>query len=86
MTHKDSVERCMMIRGARVVTPGRDLGVANVRVEGGRIAAVGADARPAAGDEVIDADGLTLLPGFVDIHSTAAADATSAMRPTWRLT
>ncbi len=69
MTHKDSVERCMMIRGARVVTPGRDLGVANVRVEGGRIAAVGADVRPAAGDEVIDAGGLTLLPGFVDIHS-----------------
>ena len=55
--------------GARVVTPGRDLGVANVRVDGGRIVAVGADARPAAGDEVVEADGLTLLPGFVDIHS-----------------
>ena len=59
----------MVIRGARVVTPGRDLGVANVRVEGGRIVAVGADVRPAAGDEIVEADGLTLLPGFVDIHS-----------------
>ena len=58
-----------VIAGARVVTPGRDLGVANVRVDGGRIAAVGADVRPAAGDEAVDADGLTLLPGFVDIHS-----------------
>ena len=58
-----------VIAGARVVTPGRDLGVANVRVDGGRIAAVGADVRPAAGDEAVDAHGLTLLPGFVDIHS-----------------
>ena len=58
-----------VIRGARVVTPGRDLGVAGVRVEGGRIAAVGPEVRPTAGDEVVEADGLTLLPGFVDIHS-----------------
>ena len=31
----------MLICGARVVTPGRDLGVADVRIEAGRIAAVG---------------------------------------------
>ena len=30
----------MLIRGARVVTPGRDLGVAGVRIDGGRIVAV----------------------------------------------
>ncbi len=60
---------CIAVTGARVVTPGKDLGVANVRIEAGRIAAVGADVRPAAGDRVVDADGLTLLPGFVDIHS-----------------
>ena len=46
-----------------------DLGVACVRIEGDRIVAAGADVRPAAGDEVVEADGLTLLPGFVDIHS-----------------
>ena len=57
------------IEGARVVTPGKDLGVACVRIEGDRIVAAGADVRPAAGDEVVEADGLTLLPGFVDIHS-----------------
>ena len=57
------------IHGARVVTPGKDLGVACVRIEGDRIVAAGADVRPAAGDEVVEADGLTLLPGFVDIHS-----------------
>ena len=59
----------LYIEGARVVSPGRDFGVAGVHVEDGRVVAVGAEARPAAGDRVIAADGLTLLPGFVDIHS-----------------
>lgn len=56
-----------LIRGARAVTPGRDLGVTPVRIEDGRIAAVGGGA--GAGGEVVDAVGLTLLPGFIDIHS-----------------
>ena len=63
------MEGSLAIVGARVVTPGRDLGVASVRIENGRIASVGPDVRPAAGDSVIEADGLTLMPGFVDIHS-----------------
>jgi len=72
----------MIIRNARVVTPGRDLGVTDVVVEDGRIASVG----PALGDTVaesIDASGFMLLPGFVDIHShgrggTDFCDATDA--------
>ena len=59
----------LTVLGAHVVTPGRDLGVVGVRAEKGKIVAVGPDVRPTAGDEVIDAGGLTLLPGFVDIHS-----------------
>ena len=59
----------LFISGAHVVSPGCDLGVANVRVADGHIVAVGSDARPASGDRIIAADGLTLLPGFVDIHS-----------------
>ena len=59
----------LFISGAHVVSPGRDLGVANVRVADEHIVAVGPEARPAAGDRTIAADGLTLLPGFVDIHS-----------------
>ena len=61
--------RDLFIIGARVITPGRDLGVVPVRVECGRIAAVGADAVRREGDRVVEADGLTLVPGFVDIHS-----------------
>ena len=57
----------LAIRGARVVTPGRDLGVTDVVVDGERIAAVGGGA--ATGGETVDATGLTLLPGFIDIHS-----------------
>ena len=57
----------MIICGAHAYTPGTDLGVVDVAVAGGRIASVGSGAAPDA--DVIDAAGLTLLPGFVDIHS-----------------
>jgi len=43
---------------------------ASVRVAGGRIDAVG-DLRPASGDEIFDARGLVLAPGFIDTHSHA---------------
>lgn len=59
----------LFITGARVVTPRRDLGVVDVRVEDGRIAAVASNIRVHDCDVRIDAAGLTLLPGFVDIHS-----------------
>ena len=62
-------ETGLVVSGARVVSPGRDWGVVPVRIEKGRIAATGAEAQSVADDRVIDADGLTLLPGFVDIHS-----------------
>ena len=59
----------LLISGARVVTPGRDLGVVDVRVEDGRIASVGSNLHRSCSDQVIEASGLILLPGFVDIHS-----------------
>ena len=61
----------IVIHGAHVISPGRDLGVVDVRVgDDGRIDAVGGPAAaPRPGDEIVAADGLTLLPGFVDIHS-----------------
>ena len=57
----------LLIRGARVITPGRDLGVTDVFVDDGRIAAVGGPTP--APCETIDAAGLIALPGFIDIHS-----------------
>jgi len=45
----------------------------NVRVVGERIAAIG-DFEPSAQDTVIDAGGLVLAPGFVDVHSHHDSD------------
>jgi N-acyl-D-amino-acid deacylase len=45
--------------------PSRDV---NVRVVGDRIATVG-NFEPSAEDTLVDADGLVLAPGFIDIHS-----------------
>jgi N-acyl-D-amino-acid deacylase len=53
---------------------------AAVRVNGGRIAAVGA-LTPSGGEQVVDAGGLTLAPGFIDTHShhdRGLRDATGA--------
>ena len=57
-----------IILNAHAVTPGKDLGVTSVLIVGKRIVGVGS-MRPMADDDVIDAAGLILMPGFVDIHS-----------------
>ncbi|HUQ84077.1 MAG TPA: D-aminoacylase [Gemmatimonadaceae bacterium] len=51
-------------------SPGRRV---SVRVTGDRISAVG-ELTPAAGDQVVDAKGLVLAPGFIDTHSHADDD------------
>jgi N-acyl-D-amino-acid deacylase len=65
----------LVIRGGTVVDgTGAPPRVADVAIDGGRIAAVGA-----AGDgarETIDARGLLVTPGFVDIHTHYDAQAT----------
>jgi N-acyl-D-amino-acid deacylase len=45
-----------------------------LRVTNGRISAVGATLEPAAGEQVIDAKGQALSPGFIDTHSHADGD------------
>ncbi len=58
-----------VIVNARVIDgsggPSRNV---SVRIEDDRIAAVG-DFEPSTADTVVDADGLVLAPGFIDVHS-----------------
>ena len=60
----------ILIRGARVVDPasGTDA-VAHVSVEDGRVSGVGDDATAPKGATVLEADGLILAPGLVDLHT-----------------
>lgn len=58
----------LVIRGGTVVDgTGTSPFVADIAVQGGRIAEVGSV--PGAGREEIDAAGLTVTPGFVDVHT-----------------
>ena len=57
----------LLIRGGRVIDASRDLDrIADVSVREGRIAAIGADLGQA--DEVLDAAGCIVCPGFIDTH------------------
>jgi dihydroorotase len=59
----------IVIRGGRVIDPANGVdGRADILIEDGRIAAVGAGVLSEAGREV-DASGLIVAPGFVDLHT-----------------
>jgi N-acyl-D-aspartate/D-glutamate deacylase len=58
----------LLIRGATVVDGlGRDPRRADVAISNSRIAAIGEIGSRA--DEVVDAGGLALMPGIIDIHT-----------------
>ncbi len=60
----------ILIRGGLVVDPSQDLEErADVLIENGRIVKVEPSISPTANCEVIDADGLVVSPGFVDLHA-----------------
>lgn len=63
----------LLIRNARLVLgDGKSPAFAgSLRVEGEHIAEVGAVLVPRVGEELIEADGRVLLPGFVDAHTHA---------------
>lgn len=58
----------IFIKGGRVVDPGRMVGVADVLIENGKIAALGENLSAPAGSRVISANGKLVMPGFVDVH------------------
>ena len=74
---KSSPEKeTLLLRGARVLSGGEDLGRTGVLVSGGRIVAMGTEAAKKARGircERLKLDGYTLTPGFVDLHTHGAA-------------
>lgn len=63
-------ERSTFIRGARIFDgTGAPAKVGNVLMSGDRIVAVGPAARAPKGSRVVDARGLTLIPGLHDLHT-----------------
>jgi imidazolonepropionase-like amidohydrolase len=60
----------MLIRGARVFDgTGAPARIADVAIRGDRIVAVAPRLRPARGARLVDARGLTLIPGLHDLHT-----------------
>jgi dihydroorotase len=58
----------LLIRGGRVIDPGRVDGPADVLVKAGKIAEIGSHLKAPAGTQVLEASGKLVLPGFVDLH------------------
>ncbi len=58
----------LLIRAGRVIDPAQNLdAIADILIGDGRIAQIGKIARSAAG-ETLDARGLVVAPGFIDLH------------------
>ena len=63
----ENVPKELVMRHAHVLDPGSGLdGIMDVRLSSGRISEVGEGLR---GSHELDADGLHLFPGFVDVHA-----------------
>ena len=58
----------LLIKGGRVIDPGQRVDAArDVLIEDGQVVSVGAKLS-ARGAQVIDAGGLVVCPGFIDLH------------------
>jgi len=58
----------ILIKGGKVVDPGRFVGVGDVLIDQGKVSAVGPNLQAPAGSTMIEAKDRLVLPGFVDLH------------------
>jgi dihydroorotase len=58
----------ILIKGGRVIDPGRFVGAADVFIDNGKITVVGPNLSAPAGSRTLQADGKLVMPGFVDVH------------------
>ncbi|MBS0150609.1 MAG: dihydroorotase [Nitrospira sp.] len=58
----------ILIKGGRVIDPGRFVGIADVLIDDGKITAVAPRLAAPIGSRTIQAEGKLVLPGFVDLH------------------
>lgn len=58
----------ILIKGGKVVDPGRFVGVGDVLIDQGKVSAVGPNLQAPAGSTTIEAKDRLVLPGFVDLH------------------
>jgi dihydroorotase len=69
LTIRAGAPATLLIRGARVLDPATGLdGITDLLVRDGRIAAIGDGITASDEAEIVEADGLTLLPAFLDPH------------------
>ncbi len=68
MTTNDFNSRALLVVGARLVLPDGVSEGESLLVEGGRIARIGGGDKSSPGARVLDLEGLTLYPGFIDVH------------------
>jgi len=58
----------ILISGGQIIDPGRFNGIADLLIDQGRIASIGADVKAPTGVMKIAAEGRLVVPGFVDLH------------------
>jgi N-acyl-D-aspartate/D-glutamate deacylase len=67
-------DNVIFVNGTLIDGTGNPRAVGNLRILNGEIAAIGA-VKPAAGETTIDAKGLIVAPGFIDINGQSTSDA-----------
>ncbi len=61
--------RRLLIRGGRLIDPGQEMDTfGNLLIENGTILRIDAETDSPIGSDVLDAEGLVVCPGFIDLH------------------